>query len=310
VKAQRPVAFLAAVSAILAAGSGCSRCNRNDNYQIEEAPPPMATLKPDAAPLNVSTVPTSEVQKMVNPQNLPAYNGPTGSLEGTILVSGPPASPTLVSDATYAQCPGGKDIYGKSFREGQPNEKGERALGDAIVVATGYAGFYVQEKKEAEEVTIEGCGFSKRTVVMTYGQRLEVKNLTKEFWTPELAPQDNGVMMMAPPGGDAVKLYPKKAGRYLLVDHDRKYVGTDVMVLQHPLHAVSDLKGHFRIDGIPVGKIRVTVSHPHIQGTASTLETVISANVVSPMNLVLTHKEEALSDAGGPDAFVPYPGLH
>jgi hypothetical protein len=70
------------------------------------------------------------------------------------------------------------------------------------------------------------------------------------------------------------------------------------------------LKGRFRIDGIPVGKIRITVSHPHIQGSASTMETVVSPNVVSPMNLVLNHKEETINDAGGPDAFVPYPGLH
>jgi hypothetical protein len=310
VKAQRPLAFLATVTALAAAASGCDSCNQNKNYRIEEAPPPSATLRADAAPLNVSTIPTPEVAQMVNPLNLPAYAGPTGSIEGTVTVAGAPPVKASLSDATFAQCPAAKDLYGKSFREGPPDAKNERFLGDAIVVATGYAGFYVQEKAEAEEVTIEGCGYSKRTIAMTFGQRLEVKNLTSEFWTPELAPQDNGVMMMAAPKSDAVKLYPKKAGRYLLTDHDRRYVGTDVMVLQHPLHAVTDLKGHYRIDGIPVGRIRMTVSHPHIQGAASTMETVVQVGVVARVNLILNHKEEAISDAGDPDAVAPYPGLH
>ena len=65
---------------------------------------------------------------------------------------------------------------------------------------------------------------------MTFGQRLEVKNLTKDYWTPELDPHGPGAMMMARTsnGADPVKLYPKDAGRYQLVDHDRKYVVDDV----------------------------------------------------------------------------------
>ena len=60
---------------------------------------------------------------------------------------------------------------------------------DAIVVVTGYKGFWVREKNDGVPVEIDGCGLKHRTVTMTFGQRLEVKNLTNEFWTPMLEPK-------------------------------------------------------------------------------------------------------------------------
>lgn len=273
----------------------------------------MSTLTPDAAPINVTTLPIASVQRVVNPDKLPAYTGPTGSVEGTIRVDGVPAASLGLSPASFAQCPAGEAFYSKAFREGTPaTPDGPRWLGDAIVVVQGYSGFFVPAKDEATTVTVEGCGFKTRTITMTFGQRLEIKNLTKEYWSPELEPAPiTSALMMATPGGDPVKLYPKQPGRYHVRDHDRKFAVADVFVLQYPLHAVTDGTGHYRIDGIPVGKRKVNATHPYIPDVAAVKEIEIREGVVTPLDLMLHNKPApALPDAGKPDAIAPYPGLH
>jgi hypothetical protein len=293
--------FSLALFALTAAG--CDGCSKPQVTPSDAAP--MATTIPDAAPLNATPVPTASIAAMVNPQKLPAYAGPTGSVEGTITITGDPAPET---PADFKRCPDAAKTYGHLFREGEPaSPGGPRWLADAVVAVTGYGNFFVQEKDEAEEVTIEGCGFSKRTVTLTFGQRLEVKNLSKEFWTPLLEPSQSGVMMMATPGGDAVKLYPKKPGHYHLIDHDRKWVTDDLYAFLHPLHTSSAAFGTYRIDGVPVGKVTVNTSHPKIKDAEASKEVEIKEGVVSKIDLTINHKappEVSVIDAG------PQPRLH
>ena len=261
--------------------------------------------------MNVSPVPTAAVADMVNPDKLPPYAGPTGSVEGTISVVGDPA-PVVAGD--FTRCPDASSTWGHAFREGPPNgatgARGPRAVGDAIVVVTGYRGFFVPEKQEAKEIRIDGCAYTTRTATMTFGQRLEVKNVSKDFWTPVLEPGTNMVLMMATPNGDPAKLYPKKPGHYLLLDRDRKYVVVDVYAFLHPLHASTDVVGHYRIDGLPVGKVTVSTTHPQIDANAETQLTV-EAGVVHKVDLVLRNVNK---DAGPPadlkDAGAAHPTIH
>ena len=155
-----------------------------------------------------------------------------------------------------------------------------------MVVITGYKGFYVPETQEAKEIRIEGCGFTTRTLTMTFGERLEVKNLSKDFWTPVLEPGPNLVLMMATPGGDPAKIYPKKPGHYVLSDRDRKYAKVDVYAFLHPLHTASSPTGFYRIDGVPVGKLRVSTTHSQIDSNAEA-DVTITAGVVHKVDLVL-----------------------
>lgn len=304
--------ILLASTVLVGVSAGCDSCSKPKADPADAAP--VATLIPDAAPLNATTMPLKQIQAVVNREGLAAYAGPTGSVEGTLNVDGVPAPEAGLSSATYTQCPAAEQLYGKDFREGTPEKPdGPRWLADAIVVVTGYAGYFIPEKEEAKLVTIEGCGFSTRTITMTFGQRMEVKNLTKEYWAPELDPRQPGALMMATPGGDPVKIYPKQAGRYHLVDHDRKYVIDDLFVLPQPLHAVTDAKGHYRIDGVPVSaKLKVTATHPRIADVAASREIEVRAGVVTRVDLLLHNKAlERPGDAGkDPDAVAPYPGLH
>jgi hypothetical protein len=287
------LAFLAfGLVALPSVIAGCADCNKAssggaDNtadaggVSLDAAP----MVVPDGGALNATPLPTASVAAAVNPDRLPTYAGPTGSVEGTVTVIGDPA-PAAPLAQDFSKCPDAEKIWGHTFREGPRGPKGERPLADAIVVVTGYKGFYLPEQKEARAVSIEGCGYTQRTVTLTFGQRLEVKNLTNEFWSPVLEPRPSPVLMMATPNGDAVRMYPKSPGHHLLVDRDRKYVVVDVWAFLHPLHASSAITGYYRIDGLPVGKLKVQSTHPNIDANAEA-ELTVAAGVVHKVDLVI-----------------------
>lgn len=283
--------------AVLVLASGCKR-----------APAPAGA--PDAAPSAshapaASPIPAASLSAALNPERLPPYQGPTGSVEGTVSVTGPAAA-TVEQD--YKLCADGAKTYGHAFREGTPaTPDAPRPLADAVVGVTGYSKFWIPETKEARETVIRDCAYDARTVVLTYGQRLEVKNATKTFWTPELEPAQMPLTMMATPGGEAVKLYPKKPGHYTLRDHDRRWVLVDVYVSQSPLHAVSGLDGRYRIDGVPAGKLRVHGLHPRIRkaGVEVTVEQEleVKAGETAHVDLVIPNpgaEGASAKDAGSP----------
>ncbi|MDB5214199.1 MAG: hypothetical protein JWO86_2126 [Myxococcaceae bacterium] len=299
----------AAIALSTATLAGCADCNKGQSSGADAsaasaasdgaAEAPTTTLVSEAGTLNATPLPTASVERAMNPDKLPPYAGPTGSVEGNITVIGDPA-PATPQD--FSHCPDAEKIWGHAFREGPPGPKGERPLADAIVVVTGYKGFYLPEKQEARAISIEGCGYTQRTVTMTFGQRLEIKNLANEFWSPVLEPRPSPVLMMATPNGDPVKIYPKTPGHHLLVDRDRKYVVVDVWAFLHPLHASSALTGYYRIDGLPVGKLKVQSTHPNIDANAEADLTVL-AGVVHKVDLVLKNKNRD-AGAGGSGAGV------
>jgi hypothetical protein len=222
-----------------------------------------ASVKP--GPVNVLPVPKDEVEKTVNPTHLPEYQGPTGVVEGTVWVTGDPAPPVL--GKTFDRCPAAADVYSKAFREGPPLANGARELADAVLGVTGYTGYIVAEKKPAKQIAIHNCAFSQRSVDMTFGQALEVRNDGGQgpLFAPDFENQISPAVMIATPAGDPVKLYPKKPGRYRLIDRvGNSWLDADVFVSVTPLHAVSDVKGHYRIEGVPVGKLKLNAWHPAI----------------------------------------------
>jgi hypothetical protein len=54
-----------------------------------------------------------------------------------------------------------------------------------------------------------------------------------------------------------------EVGHYALIDGmGKKWMFADVFVLRYATHAVTELDGHFRISGIPVGKVKVSAYLP------------------------------------------------
>ncbi len=305
---MRPlVASIAIVVAIAWSAVGCSHPNRTEPAAStsDGGDAATATNRPSAAP-NALALPSASVEAVVNPEKLPAYSGPTGSVEGTIWIQGDPAPDIPGMD--FSRCPAAIDTYGKLFRAGPPAADGRRPLADAVIVLVGYTGFYLPERGPAEQVAISAnCGYPTRTLAMTFGQRLEVANDSKLPFAPHLTGLFQAAVMIAPPGrnGDPVKIYPPKPGHYLLLDTMQPYVREDVFVLRQPLHAVSDVAGHYRIDDVPVGKLTASASLPVID-KESHADVEVRANVVEHVDLVVKY---VAVDAGAPmtNAHLPRP---
>jgi hypothetical protein len=253
-----------------------------------------ATAKAPAAPSQTASapntlgLPSADMASVINPMNLPPYTGPTGSLDGTVLVRGPDAPD--VPDLDVRACPAALDTYGKLFRAGPRRADGARPLADAIVVVTGYSG-YLREKNDVQRVTISArCGYPQRSIALTFGQRLDIANDSTLPFAPYLEGTPQLAVMVAPPQqrGELVKIYPVRADFFVLRDQLQKFVRGDVYVLRQPLHAVTDLQGHFRIDGVPTGQVRIGARLGAIldQAVASV---DVRANSTQRVDLVLTY---------------------
>jgi hypothetical protein len=255
-----------------------------------------------AEPPNGLPLPAASVEAVLNPDKLHPYTGPTGGVEGTIDVTGPEAPD--VPDIDVHACPAALDTYGKLFRAGTPANDGARPLADAIVGVTGFTGFFIADTSPAVHVTITpSCAYPTTTIAMTFGQRLEIDNSSKIVFAPALDGVPRVAVMIAPPGlnGEPVKVYPPHTGWFRLSDQIQPFVRENVYVLRQPLHAVSDTRGHYRIDGVPVGKLKVSALLPATNSEAAK-DVDVRPNVIERVDLTLKYEPRDAGPAAPPSA--------
>lgn len=302
----RSVSSIATLVGALSLGCGSCKGGSGSAQGAGDAAPDATGLAPTSSTgLTVLPIPSASVLKMLNPGDLPAYSGATGSIEGDVFVNGDPAPAEM--GKSFARCPEAAAMYAKQFRDGEPHADGSRSLADAMVaVQLLGTGIFVPEKNESQLATIDQCAYSARTFVLTYGQRLDVKNLsapaTQKIYAPDFENAPGYALMVAPPGADAVRLYPKLIGRYRLVDKMKNdWMEADVYVIGHPLHSVSNAAGHYRLDGVPIGKRTVNFFHPAIPGDGVNKDVEVRANVVAKLDATLPYvkpKAAPQTDAG------------
>jgi hypothetical protein len=241
--------------------SGCARREKT------QAAPSASGLPAPVA----SGFPAPElVSEQVNPSAQKAYAGPVGTVRGRVVATGdaPSDQPTVVAqippNCTKAAAP-----FAKLFREG-PN----RALADALVTVTRYAG-YIPEADPAVRVEADGCFWGTRTIAVTYGQRLEIVSKDANSYVPELLGERGQPQIVATPFGAATStVLPTQPGRFVLVDNLRLFMTAEVLVLKYPTHAVTGLDGRFEIPNVPVGQVTVSSYLPQTQATAERSVTV------------------------------------
>lgn len=254
---------------------------------------PSASAEERPAWLGIAA-PPSKVEKVLNPKGQAPYDGPRATLRGRVTISGD--TPTGTVHTIPASCSKANEIYGRLFRVDE-----DGGLADALVAVTGYDA-YVPPIFPAVKVSIDGCAFDRRTVVMTYGQRLEVENEDAvESYMPYLDGSAFKAIMVAVPRGAPLTLSPQAPGQFLLRDAmKRPFLLADVFVLKYATADVTKAGGRYEIKGLPVGKVRVDALLPIIKkATGKEIELTEGDNT---LDLTLTY--DAGKDA---PAVVPEP---
>ncbi|MGC4066603.1 MAG: hypothetical protein QM784_18605 [Polyangiaceae bacterium] len=180
-----------------------------------------------------------------------------GIVEGTVVIEGDPA---LVIDAEAqkipADCDQARVDYPPLFREGPG-----RTLADAFVAVTGYKGV-AKEKKEPLPVEIKGCAFDSRTYALQLAQHLLVKSGDHRPDLPDLFGAKAKSTLIAMPNSNAVPVFHRGSGQYVLVDDMRIFAQATVLVVDYPTFDVTRLDGKFRIEGVPEGSAKLSAYLP------------------------------------------------
>ena len=247
--------------ALLALLAGCGNEHRDRASPSATVPAAIPPLANSGVPVGIPGA-AAKVIALVNPEGKPPYSGPTGTLRGMVRIDGDPPPDTGLTFPD--RCRDSAAVYGKLFRVGL-----DKALADAIVGVTGYDGF-VPANDEAYKLTIHNCVPSRRTYVVTYGQRMEVENLDeKDSYSPFLDGLPMRSIMVALPHGSPVKIYPTISTRgqvthYMLRDQLPSGLVADVLVVNYATHDVTGLDGRYENQGHPRrqgARGRVAVDH-------------------------------------------------
>jgi len=289
-------AFLGGLGLSLAGAlalGGCKGKSNSDAVSVGSAklPAPIASSLP---------IDPKIVSAVVNAKGEAPYTGPTGTISGLITVSGDPAPdmPEVVAGIP-TDCEGAKEAYAKLFREGVG-----RALADVVVGVTGYSG-YLPEETPSQIADANGCAWSSRTYVLTYGQSLDVRSRDSRPYVPDLLGAKLKAQLVALPRGDAIPLYPEQPGRYQLTDSMRIFMRAEVLVVKFPTHAVTGVDGRYVIPRIPVGKVKVSALLPATMAQ-NEKEVEVHAGELVDVPLTLAFDRKAWdAQRGGPAAPAP-----
>jgi hypothetical protein len=137
---------------------------------------------------------------------------------------------------------------------------GERRLAGVVVAASDFTRFR-ERKPRVHRVAIRGCRLQPAVVAAMAGDTLALENEDSFPFEPLLGPAFSA-RPLAP--GRRV-LLPLAGGKVESIQCTRTAPcgRTDLVVFQHPVHALTDARGEFRIDGFPPSElVRVSAWHP------------------------------------------------
>lgn len=250
---------------------------------------PSASAVPVAKLAGGVPIAPSVVERVVNPKREPAYAGPVGHVAGSVSLSGDPTPVDPERGAIPADCLAARETYKHSFREGIM-----RSVADVFVAVTGYNG-YLPAREDAITVNASGCAFDTRTVGLTFGQALDIVSKDRRPYVPELLGSRAKAQLVVTPGGDPVRLYPERPGRYVLVDSMRTFATAEVLVVAYRTFDVTGLDGKFEIKDVPVGKVKLSALLPEAMLTTER-EITIEAGKTTNVDLELVFDQKLYSE--------------
>jgi hypothetical protein len=136
----------------------------------------------------------------------------------------------------------------------------ERLLAGVVVAASDFSGHRESEPR-AHRVAIRHCRLEPAVIAATAGDTLALENADRVAFEPLIGPAFEARALT--PGERVV--VPLRGGNVESIRCSRSGPcgRTDVVVFKHPIHAVTDARGQFRIDGFPTSElVRVSAWHP------------------------------------------------
>ncbi len=136
----------------------------------------------------------------------------------------------------------------------------ERGLSGIVVTASDFARHRPRDPA-LHRVRIERCRLEPVTVTMMARDRLLLENHDAYPFAPLYGPAYSAKPLLR---GERlfVPTYPASI-EPLACSSDAPCGRTDIVVLQHPVHAVTDADGRFRIEGFPAAEqVTITALHP------------------------------------------------
>lgn len=145
----------------------------------------------------------------------------------------------------------------------------DRGLSGMLVTASDFRRSPAYEPV-ARRVRIERCALLPQTIAMSEGDRLVLENRDPYPFAPlygpayEARPLERGEKLFIPVHPGTIEP--------LACSSDAPCGRSDVFVLRHPVHAVTDALGAFRIDDFPAGEqVRLTAVHPLFEDSETVL---------------------------------------
>lgn len=205
-------------------------------------------------------------------------------------------SPLMAGDAAAAPAPPGCSEANARARQAVRATK-DGLLSGVVVMASDFTGVTLGSppKRRRHPVTIRDCALDPPLLAARAGDWLELHNADAVPYAPQIGPATRA-NPLAP--GQRV-LVPVDGGRVtsILCPPSRPCGRSDLVVLYHPLFAVTDARGAFRIEGFPHGEmVRVTAWHPLFE--ASETFVWLEAGERGMVELSLPPKERFTSKAG------------
>lgn len=159
----------------------------------------------------------------------------------------------------------------------------ERALPGVVVMLADFSESPPHEA-EVHELHIEDCRLTPRIVAATRGDTLRIHNDTRDYsFMPDLG---TGFMQAILPGASSDIVLGQAGVRTMQCGFLAPCGRSEIIVLYHPLHAITDERGHYRIEGIPAGEeIQIGAWHPLFQDDTRTI--TVQAGERPTLDLVL-----------------------
>lgn len=276
---------------VVACSGGASEPNdrRTDEVAPSESPP---TSPLPAAPSPSSGRASDRVGgHSVNDRA--ATQLPMGTVQGVVRLAPGTALPrfteSYLTTAQHQPLPAGCTPHME--RDDVPVEVGSSGgLTNLLVAAQGDSARWPTTRAVRRDITIEDCRLGPRVLIAHVGDTLHIVNETNVPFFPDFG---DG-MMRSIIQSDPLDLPVERAGaRPVACGFGIGCGRLDLMVLHHPVHALSDGEGRFTIDNLPADQdITLSAWHPLFEEARETVrvgpgqtievELVIRPTVVAP----------------------------